>query len=161
ADKEFKDWADKPIVEITEKRVKELIEGIRDERGSYAARHAFAAARLIFKWAKADGKIAVNPVAELEPAMLYSAPAQRDRVLSDAELRRVWRAADETEYPFGPIIKLLVLTGARRSEIAEMRWSELRGDLLVLSADRTKMKIGHTIPLCATAMQILDSLPRC
>ena len=54
-----------------------------------------------------------------------AAEGESDRVLSDEELRAVWRASDALEQPYGAFIKLLVLTGARRNEAARMRWSEV------------------------------------
>ena len=56
-------------------------------------------------------------------------PTARARVLSDAEVRALWKACDEIGFPFGPVVKLLLLTGQRRREVAGMRWSELSDDL--------------------------------
>ena len=49
----------------------------------------------------------------------------RDRVLSDDELRWLWRACEKIDWPFGPLVKLLLLTGQRRDEVATLQWSEL------------------------------------
>src|SRR5262249_24201699 len=91
------------------------------------------------------------------------APETRgERVHSDAELREIWRAADTEGYPFGPVIQLLLLTGARREEVAGMRWSELAADfsLWTLPAERVKNKTRHEIPLSAPARALLAELPR-
>jgi integrase len=82
----------------------------------------------------------------------------RDRVLSDEELKRVWEAAGEIGWPFGPIIRLLILTGARREEIGGLRWSEIKGDRIELSGDRTKNGKPHIIPLSAPAITIIEGL---
>ena len=52
-------------------------------------------------------------------------------MLSDAELRALWQASETIGYPFGPLYRLLLLTGARKSEVAGARWSEfdLKKDL--------------------------------
>ena len=65
-------------------------------------------------------------------------------------------------YPYGPILHLLLLTGARRSEIAEARWSEVDRSqrALVIPPERHKSDEGHIIPLCDDAMAIIDALPR-
>jgi integrase len=64
------------------------------------------------------------------------------------------------QYPFGPMIQLLALTGCRLKEIAEARWSEISGDVLVVPPQRTKTGVAHAVPLTKTALAILDALPR-
>ena len=65
--------------------------------------------------------------------------AARDRVLSDAEVVKLWRATEEVGEPFGAIFRLLLLTGCRLNEIAGMKWSELSdGTTLHLPAERVK-----------------------
>src|SRR5690606_9144450 len=74
------------------------------------------------------------------------------------EMVAVWRAA--TPWPFGPIVRLLALTGARRDEIAALRWDEIVGDTIVLAGARTKMGVARTIPLPSRARAILRLAPR-
>jgi hypothetical protein len=89
------------------------------------------------------------------------APAvARDRVLGDAELAAVWKAADRIGWPFGPIVKLLILTGARKNEIAALRWSEIKNDRIELPAERVKNGEAKTIPLSPAAAAILEAVPR-
>jgi integrase len=84
----------------------------------------------------------------------------RDRVLTDAELVSIWRACrDDT---FSTIVKLLILTAARRREIGSMMWSELdveRG-LWVIAAERSKNGRAHTLPLPESAWSIIAEIPR-
>jgi integrase len=83
-------------------------------------------------------------------------------VLDDGELLAVWRAAAELDWPFGPIVQLLILTGQRRDEVAGMRWSEL--DLAqktwTLPRGRVKNDNGHEVPLSPQATEIIEKLPR-
>ena len=74
----------------------------------------------------------------------------------------MWKAADSIGWPFGPIVRLLILTGARRDEVAQMEWRELDLDraLWTLPASRSKNRREHAIPLSDTALEILRSLPR-
>ena len=83
---------------------------------------------------------------------------RRDRVLSDIELAKVWHAADDG--PFGRAIRLLILTGARREEIGQLKWSELAGDTINLPAERTKNGEPRIIPLSAPALALLNGIPR-
>jgi integrase len=73
-------------------------------------------------------------------------------VLNDDELRRVWSAAEATPYPYGPLVRLVILAGQRRDEIDRA--------LLTIGAERMKAKAGHTVPLTPAAVEILRGLPR-
>jgi integrase len=83
----------------------------------------------------------------------------RQRILTDDELRTVWRTA-EGQGPFGRMVRFLLLTGARRSEAAGMRWSELsrEGDWL-LPAARNKTKLDLLRPLPAAALAVIGPRP--
>jgi integrase len=86
----------------------------------------------------------------------------RDRVLSDEELALVWQGTDDLGWPFGPLFKLLLLTGQRRAEVAAMRWSEvdLVAKLWTLPKERVKNGTEHVVPLSTVAISILERLPR-
>ena len=80
--------------------------------------------RKFFNWCVDRSILHASPCARIAaPAVEKS----RDRVLSDAELRLVWKVADGIGPPFGPFVQLLILTGQRRDEVAGMRWSEVNG----------------------------------
>jgi integrase len=83
-------------------------------------------------------------------------------VLTDDELRLVWRAAAQIEWPFGSLVQLLILTGQRREEVAAMRWSEIQdsGRVWILPGDRTKNGQAHHVPLSGAAQALLSALPR-
>ena len=104
-------------------------------------------------WCAGEGFIDSNP------AMLTNKnPEQtRDRVLSDDELRQIWLALPDGD--FGDILKLLLLTGQRQREIADLEWDELDLDraIITLPKERTKNKRLHTIPLSAPALDILKA----
>jgi integrase len=89
------------------------------------------------------------------------AASERSRVLDDEEIRLVWLACEGMGH-FGTIVRLLLLTGQRLSEIAELQWSELSPDLalLTLPSERTKNNIVHTVPLSRQARALLAPLPR-
>lgn len=88
-------------------------------------------------------------------------PRPRERTLSDAELRSVWSALDRlTQHrTIVPVVKLLLLTGQRRDEVAEMRWNEIEGNLWAIPAERYKSKRDHFVPLTAAALAVLQSQP--
>jgi integrase len=82
---------------------------------------------------------------------------RRDRVLSAEELASVWQAAGAVGDEFGAIIRLLMLTGQRRDEVAAMAWSEidLERALWTLPAVRTKNCREHEVPLSRHAVALL------
>jgi integrase len=167
-------WGERPVVDITRRDVIALVEGILDrggerpargtrrrDGGPYAARHTLSAARKLFNWAVGRDLMAASPCDRVKAAELHGAPEARDRVLGDDEIRQVWGAAQLTPYPYGPLVRLLILTGQRRDEIASLRWSEVDLDraLIVIGPERMKGKVGHSVPLSPAAVEILRSLP--
>jgi integrase len=106
--------------------------------------------------------VEVSPVERLKPSDLIGKREARDRVLSDAELRAIWDAAESMGYPYGPLIRLLILTGQREREIAGMRWSEVdfSKQLLTIAAARMKGGRAHEVPLSPAAAALLEALPR-
>jgi integrase len=94
--------------------------------------------------------------------MVIGKKAVRTRVLTDYELRLLWKATDDLAYPYGPLFRLLVLTGQRKSEVAEARWREidLSRNLWTIPAERMKADAAHAVPLSVDAIAVLKSLPR-
>ena len=81
----------------------------------------------------------------------------RSRVLDNVELAEIWRALPAND--FGTITKLLILTGQRKREIADLYWSETdfeRGEIR-LPAERTKNHREHTVPLASPAIALLEA----
>jgi integrase len=151
-------WAGRKIQDITKRDVITLLDTVRD-RAPVMANRNLAAVRKLFNWCLARDVIQVSPCSLIEPP----APERsRDRILSDDELRLVWNAADADASPFGPLVKLLILTGQRLAEVGGMRWDELdlENKLWTLPAERVKNGERHEVPLSSTALEILKALPR-
>jgi integrase len=122
-------------------------------------RKLFAMLRKMMKWAVSRGDLEPheNPVLGVEvPPPVKS----RDRVLTDIELRWVWNASKIIGYPFGPLTRVLILSGQRREEVASMPWDELdrsRAEWF-LPAARSKNGKGHVVSLSPEAILELDGL---
>ncbi len=86
----------------------------------------------------------------------------RERTLTNDELQLVWDAADQQGYPYGALVKLLLLTGQRLHEISDLSWKEVHLDAKLIRIPAERMKGGrlHEVPLAADAMALLNSLPR-
>jgi integrase len=83
----------------------------------------------------------------------------RSRILSDVELRAVWRTASKSSTPFNALVRFLLLTACRRGEAAEMKWSELENGSWCLPSERNKTKLELCRPLSKAAQAVLDQLP--
>ena len=119
-------WGHRPITDIERFEVREAIQATA-KRGHVSMAHSeFSALRRLFNFAIAQEKygLEVSPCDRIKPTELVGERGHRDRVLDDKELRALWRAAGEVGYPFGPVVRMLMLTGARRTEVAHARWSE-------------------------------------
>ncbi|MFZ1108996.1 MAG: tyrosine-type recombinase/integrase [Rhodomicrobium sp.] len=154
--KDMEPLHNRPIVSIKRSDVLAVIDKVK-ARSEAAARLLFVDLRPFFKWAVERELMDTNPAAEMKPP---AAATKRDRVLEDIEVKAFWKAASDVSWPFASIYKLLLLTGARREEVAGMKWSELDLDagMWFLPGARTKNKRDHRIPLSCQAINLLDRL---
>lgn len=152
-------WGKRLITSIGRRDCLEIIDGIADRGAVTQARRAYAHLHRLFKWSAGRGIIESNPMADLPKP---GAETKRERVLSDPELAEVWQASESLGWPFGPIVRLLILTGARREEIGALQWPEidLEAASIALDGSRTKNGEPRTIPLSALALEIAKGLPR-
>jgi integrase len=152
-------WKGRRLREITKANVNDLLDAIVDRGAPIGANRVFAQLRKMCNWAIGRDLIEKNPC---EGVNAPSPETKRKRVLSADEIKLLWEAADALGWPFGPCIKLLILTGQRRDEVAGMRWSELdiEARLWTLPASRSKNKRAHQVPLSDAAMEVLQALPR-
>ncbi|MDP6708258.1 MAG: integrase arm-type DNA-binding domain-containing protein, partial [Alphaproteobacteria bacterium] len=121
--------------------------------------HAFMVARTFFRWAARNRLIDRSP---LEGLSLPSPIGSRERVLSENELKLFYTKALSHPYPFGPIIALLVLTGARRTEVASLEWEWIdhKDRTITLPSTITKNNITHTFPFGHHVAAVFEKLPR-
>jgi integrase len=148
-------WQHRPISEIGRRDVLDVIDAVADQGKPIAARRLHAYLHRLFTWSVGRGIIEINPLANVDR------PAQenrRERVLSDLELVKVWNGSERLGWPYGPAFQLLILTGARREEIGQLRWSEIEDNSIKLSGARTKNGEPHVIPLSTAARALLGRL---
>jgi integrase len=150
-------WHGRLITDIDKRAALDLIEGIHDGGKPILANRIHAHLNRLFRWCVGRDIIEKNPLAQTErPAEETS----RDRVLSDAELLKIWEAADTLHPTYRDAFKLLILTGARKQEISELRWNEIVDGTITLEGDRTKTDTAHIIPLSSPARSIMAVVTR-
>jgi len=151
------EWGQRSIRDIRRHDILVLSDRIADRGAATMARRVLAYVHRLFRWAKSRDLIESNPATDLPKP---GREVARDRVLTDAELATVWKIADEISWPSGRAVQLLILTGARRAEIGELKWSEIHGNTMKLSSARTKNAEAHEIPLSEQALDVLSRMPR-
>ena len=154
-------WGRRPVTSITRDDVLELIEATK-ARGKLAMAHLILShAKRLWRWAihqpsKRYG-IVTNPTREISPQIAIGKKRQRDRVLSDVELAAAWHALAGMDDPAARCLQLIMLTGMRREEAAQLSWKEvdLEGRLITLPAARFKSGVKFAIPLSDDAVTLL------
>jgi integrase len=162
---EYKRLLDKYFIPtIGKKRLAELtyesvVDCVKKAAPSEAA-HALVVCRAFLRWCVKPPRRYI-PHSPLEGVELKPAK-KRKRVLKPEELKTVWKAAGTQAYPHGTIVQLLILTGQRRGEIANLRWPWIneKERTITLPEWVTKNKKEHTFPYDGMVAAILGTVPR-
>jgi len=149
------------IHQVTDADITNITKKIVAAGHPQAANTAFWYMRTFFNWCRTPPQRLI-PVSPCEGLPDPAPKVRRDRVVADAELTAIWKACDLVGYPYGNIVKLLMLTGQRRTEVAAMRWTELDLDAgnWTIPPSRAKNKKETIIPLSTLALDILRSVPK-
>jgi integrase len=163
------------VAKISRRDIATLIGTIKDNSGPVASNRVRSTLSDFFSWSLSEGidGLENNPVINTNK----SEEKPRERVLSDHELRAIWKHAGDDH--FGSIIKLLMLTGQRADEIASLSWEELTETTVPerrvtdtirlpqfnikaidLPPERTKNRRPHIVPLSEPAAAILAEQPQ-
>jgi integrase len=134
-------YADLPLDKFT---TAHLI-GIIDDLANVPAIqfHAHRAIKTFFKWAVHRQLIPSSPASTLPNSGKIN---ERDRLLTDAELARIYNAATNLAYPFGFIVLIAIHTGLRRGEVGALKWSYISPDLITIPKEITKNAREHVLP---------------
>ena len=152
-------FMDRPASGISRAEAVRVLDQIAAEAGETTARRVMAYARAAYGWARKRDSVGVNPFHGLPQ---IGEEVRRKRALSDAEIGAIWRAADRLGPIHGGYARFLLLTLARREEVARMTWGEVSADLATwtLPAERAKNHTAHVVHLPEPARDILRNLPR-
>jgi integrase len=150
---------DQHINEIRRSDIVKLLDKIEDQNGPVMADRTLATIRKIMNWHASRSDEFRTPIVR---GMVRTKGKERARarILTDDELRAIWKAAEAMPGPFGPFVQFLLLTAARRAEAAEMMRAELEGTDWTLPEVRNKVKVDLVRPLSPAAQHVLARLPR-
>jgi integrase len=140
-----------PITAVSLRSVANLLNTVAKESGDVTANRVRASLSALFGWTIKEG--IRLPEGNVASYTNKREEKSRERVLSNAELKAIWIACPNDE--FGTVVKLLALTGQRRTEIGALRCDEVHDDQIVLPANRTKNKRAHVVPLSDAARATL------
>ncbi len=151
----FKDWQDRPTKDISKRDIQDAIECFMAKGHERAANAYLRYLKMLFGWALDREIIDTDPTARIKPP---GEEKSRERVLTDDEINAIWKTTANTGDLFPSIVRVLLLTGQRRSEVGGMRWSEVDLDAAMwsLPGERTKNGRDHLVPLSAPVAQIIE-----
>lgn len=150
-------WRILKVKDLDQSHVRRLLDGIMQRGAPITANRTLALARKIFNFAVSRRIVASNPCQGVERP---SAERARDRVLSPAEIRRLWLASQAEGLQVEALLKLELITAQRGGEIRTMRWEHLDLETLwwTLPSADTKNGLAHRVPLSAPAVDLLRRL---
>jgi integrase len=158
----LKPMMERKAADIRRRDLRNLLDAVADQGLKREAGQRRQAIGAMFKWALSQDIVESNPADGLSP---YGLGTPRDRVLSENEIRLLWRWLDDSQNistGVSDILKLQLCLGARVSEIAGMRASEFAKDdkgrlLWTLPEARAKNERARVTPILGLALDILSA----
>lgn len=143
------------LTKIERRDIAAVITGVAENSGIVTSNRARTSLGGLFAWAMQNGLAEANPV---NGTARGGRERSRERVLAPSELALIWHHLGDGHY--AAVMRLLMLTGQRASEIADLRWSEIGDGVIILPSERTKNHRVHIVPLSAPARAIIEGQAR-
>ncbi|WP_394729048.1 tyrosine-type recombinase/integrase [Altererythrobacter sp. GH1-8] len=150
----FPAWEHRKITEIKRRDARELISSLE---GAILPNRVLALIKTIFRYALKEEFIDASPTEAMDKPTEETA---RDRFLNMQEVARIWAGAELLGYPMGQFLRMLLLTGQRRTEVAHMRWEHIDMKAATWIVPETKSDRANLVPLPPLAIEILKASPR-
>ncbi len=148
-------WEVRPASDIGRRDVAELLDRIVERGAPILANRVKALVSKIYNFGIGRGLVENNP------AMGVAMPAkerQRDRVLSEDEIRALWRVLDGQGVVMAATFKMRLLTAQRGDEVLRMRWDQIQDGWWTIPAEVAKNGLSHRVPLSPQASALLELL---
>ena len=143
------------VKDIERADIRRLLQNIATRGATIQANRTHALVSKIFNWAIAEDTAEINPCRGIEKP---GVERQRERTLTDEEIRAVWRACNQEPSVFGTAVKLRLLTAQRSGEVARMRWQDFDGNWWTVPAEHAKNGLTHRVPLSPQVCVVLDAM---
>lgn len=152
-------WKKRDVRDIRPAHVNKVLDALMEAGKPSEANHALGVIKTLFGWCVERDMIAVSPCTKIKKPAKHGS---RSRALSEAELSRLWSVLDGEGYPFGTMTKLLILTGQRRGEVTQMKWSQLdlTAKTWLIPAELSKNGREHLVPLSDHALAVIATIPK-
>jgi integrase len=155
----FPEIGNQQIDSLKRSQLVRLLDKIEDQNGARTADLMLAYLSRVFNWHAGRSDEFRTPIVR-GMRRQYGKERAHDRILTDGELRALWKAADKLGTSFALFVQFLLLTAARRGEAAAMSWNEINGMDWTLPASRNKNKVDLLRPLSGAAIDVLSKVPR-
>jgi integrase len=140
--------------EVKRGEVRALVDRLSD-RAPIMANRVFEVTRRLYTWAIGKDLVETNPCLGLSKPSLEK---QRDRVLTEDEIRAFWAACDAEPGIIADAFRLMLVTAQRRGEVLSMRRQDVDGAWWTIPAELAKNGLAHRVPLSSQALTILERL---
>jgi integrase len=151
----FKKLHPKLIEDIAAHDFADITDALSRKGLQSTAAHAHTAAKTFMKWCAQRHYVSTSPISELEKPPL---PKSRERILTDDELRSVWKAAVEMGGHFGRIVQLLIVTGQRKGEITALKLEWIKEKAITLPAEICKNNRSHRFPIGDLTSSLVEEI---
>jgi integrase len=148
---------DRPVGDIRRGDLVALLDKIESENGPRMATVALGFLRRVLAWHAVRDEDFRSPIVT---GMQRGDAVRRARVLSDGEIRALWSATGDWQHPFAKLMRFTLLTATRRDEAADLQWSEIQDETLIIPAARYKTALDMEIPLSPAAQAVLAGMTR-
>lgn len=152
-------WEDRPFLEIRRGVVTALMDEMVDNHGAVQADRVLATLAKLFNWFRQYDEAYVSPIIpEMKRSGSHISRA-RSRILTDDEIRTIWRACDEIG-TFGAFVRVALLTGQRRAKVATMRHEDIVDGVWTIPAEAREKVNAGSLKLPKAALDIIKAQPK-
>jgi len=149
------EFGNRPLADIKRREIRELLDRLVAEGTGVKANRVLACARKIWNWGISKDRVESNPCHGISrPGEEH----QRERVLSEDEIRTIWKALDQEKVIMAATFRLRLLTAQRGAEVHAMRWKDIENEWWTIPAEFSKNRLSHRVPLSPQAIRILEQV---
>lgn len=134
-----------------------MLEDIVDRGAPIQANRTLAVIRKMFNFSLQRDIVQVSPCVGVKA---LAQERQKDRVLTDDELRAFWFGLDKARMTrlVKLSLKVQLLTATRKGEVIAAEWNAISGEVWTIPAENAKNKLAHRVPLSLQALAVLAEL---